>query len=267
MPAWNPTTERVEDSVGVALTSWEETLDRLDADPEAEPAVVMRFGAQVDIQGIIAPSRDADRAIRYLTKYLTKAVAETYTDPDGELVDAGYEAHIDRLHREVRWLPCSPECSNWIRYGIEPKNAGPGLIPGMCPNKAHDRENLGIGGRRVQVSRAWSGKTLAEHKADRATVVREVLAAAGVEAPATDRMSAEVLADDGLPRYVWEPVPDRPGRLRHHGAAVHRPGQAVADRVRARQAAARRPVARQPRRRGPGACGQPFGNHSPAASR
>ena len=207
MPAWNPTTERVEDSTGVALTSWEEALDQLDADPEAEPAVVMRFGSQVDIQGIIAPSRDADRAIRYLTKYLTKAVAETYTDPDGEVVDAGYEAHIDRLHREVRWLPCSPECSNWIRYGIEPKNPGPGLIPGLCPNKAHDRENLGLGGRRVQVSRAWSGKTLAEHKADRATVVREVLAAAGVEAPATDRMSAEVLADDGLPRYVWEPLP------------------------------------------------------------
>ena len=204
MPAWNPATGRVEDSKGVALTSWEEALD---ADPEAEPAVVMRFGSQVDIQGVIAPSRDADRAIRYLTKYLTKAVAETYTDPDGEVVDAGYEAHIDRLHCEVLWLPCSPECSNWIRYGIAPKNPGPGLIPGMCPNKAHDRENLGLGGRRVQVSRAWSGKTLAEHKADRATVVREVLAAAGVEAPATDRMSADVLADDGLPRYVWEPVP------------------------------------------------------------
>jgi hypothetical protein len=38
-------------------------------------------------------------------------------------------------------------------------------------------------------------------------VVRAVLAAAGVEAPATDRTSADVLADDGLPRYVWEPVP------------------------------------------------------------
>lgn len=207
MPAWNPTTERVEDSTGVALTSWDEALDELDADPEAEPAVVMRFGNQVDIQGIIAPSRDADRAIRYLTKYLTKTVAETYTDPDREVVDERYEAHIDRLHREVRWLPCSPDCSNWIRYGIEPKDPGPGLIPGMCPNKAHDRENLGIGGRRVQVSRAWSGKTLAEHKSDRATVVREVLAAAGIEAPATDRMSADALADDGLPRYVWEPVP------------------------------------------------------------
>jgi hypothetical protein len=207
MPAWNPTTERVEDSDGIPLTSWEEALDELDADPTAEPAVVMRFGSQVDIKGIIAPSQDADRAIRYLTKYLTKAVAETYTDPDGETVDPAYEAHIDRLHHEVRWLPCSPECANWIQYGVEPKNPGPGLVPGMCANRAHDRENLGLGGRRVQVSRAWSGKTLSEHKADRATVVREVLAAAGVEAPASDRMSAEVLADDGLPRYVWAPVP------------------------------------------------------------
>lgn len=89
-------TERVEDSNGVALTSWEEALDELDADPEAQPAVVMRFGSQVDIQGIIATSRDADRAIRYLTKYLTKAVAETYTNPDHEAVDDGYEAHIER---------------------------------------------------------------------------------------------------------------------------------------------------------------------------
>lgn len=207
MPAWNPASERVEDANGVPLTSWCEALDELDADPEAQPAVVMRFGRQLDIKGIIAPSRDADRAIRYLTKYLTKAVAETYTAPDAEAIDPAYEEHIDRLHAEVRWLPCSPQCANWIRYGIEPKSPGPGLVPGMCGNKAHDRENLGIGGRRVQVSRAWSGKTLAEHKADRATVVRKVLAAAGVEAPDRDRMASDALGADGLPRYVWEAVP------------------------------------------------------------
>ena len=85
-------------------------------------------------------------------------------------------------------------------------------MPGLRGNKAHDRENLGISGRRVQVSRAWSGKTLSEHRADRATVVREVLAAAGVEAPATDRLRADVLAADGLPRYVWEPVPSSEAR-------------------------------------------------------
>jgi hypothetical protein len=77
----------------------------------------------------------------------------------------------------------------------------------MCGNRAHDRENLGIGGRRVQVSRSWSGKTLSDHKADRAAVVREVLAAAGVEALASDRLGADVRAADGVPRYVWEPVP------------------------------------------------------------
>ena len=53
------------------------------------------------------------------------------------------------------------------------------------------------------VSRDWSGKTLAEHKADRATVVREALLSAGVVAPEIERMAADVKASDGLPRYVW----------------------------------------------------------------
>jgi len=30
-----------------------------------------------------------------------------------------------------------------------PKNPGPGLAPGMCPSQAHDRENLGMGGREL----------------------------------------------------------------------------------------------------------------------
>jgi hypothetical protein len=42
------------------------------------------------------------------------------------------------------------------------------------------------------------------HRADRAAVVREVLAEGGIEAPETDRMAATVLAKDGLPRYAWE---------------------------------------------------------------
>ena len=79
---------------------------------------------------------------------------------------------------------------DWLRHGIQPKNAGSGLSPGMCPSKAHDRENLGLGGRRVQVSRAWSGRTLSQHLADRAAVVREVLKEAGIAAPEVDRMAA-----------------------------------------------------------------------------
>jgi hypothetical protein len=101
-------------------------------------------------------------------------------------------------------LLCAPECWNWLRYGIQPKNASPAL---GCPSKAHRREHLGLGGRRVQVSRAWSGKTLPEHRADRATVVREVLKEAGIEAPDAARMAAATLAADGLPRFVWEDLP------------------------------------------------------------
>ncbi len=191
----------------MTLPTWEDALDELGADPTAQPAVVMRLGTQVDIQGIIAPSADADRSIRYLTKYLTKDIAETYTAPDGTPPDPAYQRHIDRLHEHVSVMPCSPECSNWLRYGVTPKDAGPDLDHGSCPSAAHQRENLGLGGRRVQVSRAWSGKTLSEHKADRATVVRQVLKEAGIETPDADRMAADVLAEDGLPRFVWEDVP------------------------------------------------------------
>jgi hypothetical protein len=65
------------------------------------------------------------------------------------------------------------------------------MRPGRCTGKAHRREHLGYAGRRVLVSRKWSGKTLADHRADR---------------------KAWLLATLGLPdtddptRYTWEPV-------------------------------------------------------------
>ena len=122
------------------------------------------------------------------------------------MFDSHYEAHIDRLYDEVRFLPCSPACANWLRFAVQPKDAGPGLAPGRCPSPAHDRENLGLGGRRVQVSRGWSGKTLSDHRADRAAVVRQVLEAAGYQPQEVDRMAAETLASDGEPRYHWQTV-------------------------------------------------------------
>ena len=90
-------------SPGVVLPTWEEALDQVQADPDAEPLHVVRFGTQTDIAGIIAPSEDADRAIRYLTKYLTKSIADTYNpDDDDTPRDWAREAHIDRLHDELR---------------------------------------------------------------------------------------------------------------------------------------------------------------------
>ena len=186
---------------GVMLPTWQQALDQLDADPNTKPVHVMRFGAQHDIAGIIAPSVDADRAVRYLAKYLTKAITDPLDQEDRP--GPAREAHIDRLHAELRWLPCSPRCANWLRYGIQPDRPSPGLVSGHCCSKAHDREHLGIGGRRVLVSRDWSGKTLSEHRADRAGVVREALQSAGMAAPDLERMAADVLSSDGLPRYIW----------------------------------------------------------------
>jgi hypothetical protein len=97
--------------------------------------------------------------------------------------------------------------------GIQPKNPRPGLTPGRCKGKAHDTAHLGYAGRRVQASRKWSGKTLADHRADRKDWL---LAALGV--PATDPA-----------RYSWEPVaPDDPDHLDRARRLLH----AVADRAR-----------------------------------
>jgi len=98
-------------------------------------------------------------------------------------------------------VPCPAEVR--LRYGLTPEDAGPGLVPGICASLAHDRENLGLGGRRVPVSRRCSGKTLTEHPAGRREVAAQVLAAAGIEAPDADRLAADRTLPDGSPRFLW----------------------------------------------------------------
>ncbi len=208
LPIWDRDTGQfVDPDTGASLPTWEEATRGLE-----EPAHVVCFGKQVDIKGLLGGTADCDRAVRYLCKYLTKNVADTYTDQHPtEAAATAYQAHIDRLHAEVQRLPCSPSCGNWLRYGVTPKDSGPGMVPGLCASPAHERENLGLGGRRVLVSRQWSGKTLTQHKADRRDVVREVLAAAGIDAPEADRLAADRTLPDGSPRFVWADV--EPGQV------------------------------------------------------
>jgi hypothetical protein len=207
-PVWDDETRAYRDALtGDRLTTWEQALDVLDADPGARPAHTVRLGPQIDVKGLVGGTPDTDRAVNYLCKYLTKSVADVYSAGPHTEPDTAYERHIDRLHEHIRWLPCTPGCGNWLRFGVEPKDPGPGMVPGQCPGKAHERECLGLGGRRVLVSRAWTGKTLTAHRADRADVVRQVLQAAGIEPPEARRAAADVLAADGRPRYVWEDVP------------------------------------------------------------
>jgi hypothetical protein len=74
-----------------------------------------------------------------------------------------------------------------LRYGIVPKGASPKTVAGQCKGKAHRRCTLGLPGRRVLVSRKWSGKTLPDHRADREEFVRQLLASAGMDKPDRNR--------------------------------------------------------------------------------
>jgi hypothetical protein len=131
LPVWDEGSGNYLDpATGELLQAWDDALDAIG--PADQPQHVARFGAQFDAEGVLAGSKDANRCIGYLTKYLTKQVAECHV-PETD----AQQAHADRLAKALRYEPCSPTCANWLRFGIQPKNARPGLIPGACKGKAH----------------------------------------------------------------------------------------------------------------------------------
>ncbi|MFI7440798.1 replication initiator [Nonomuraea indica] len=189
-PVWQDGIGYLDPDTGEVLPTWEQALDQLDADQDAEPLHVVRFGQQHNIQSVLAGTPAAGKWLGYLTKYLTKSLADPL---DATAHSTARREHAARLIEALRAEPCSPTCANWLRYGIQPKNAKPGMLPGRCRGKAHKPDHLGYAGRRVLVSRKWSNKTLAEHKQDRRTWVLEALG-----------------QPDQTPdphRYVWKPVP------------------------------------------------------------
>jgi hypothetical protein len=202
VPVWSPTADNgnggyIDPDTKTELPTWDEALDALDQDDE--PAHVARFGTQVDVQGLLAGSPKAEKAIGYMVKYLVKSLGDTLdptpttdshenrvsaeTDRDHNDSAARITAHRDRLVEALRYEPCSPTCPNWLRYGIQPKNARDGQRPGCCRSKAHKPSHLGYAGRRVLVSRKWTGKTLTDHRADRRT---HVLTTLGISATDPD---------------------------------------------------------------------------------
>jgi hypothetical protein len=207
LPVWaDQAAGYIDPATGEVLPTWDEALDAIG--PYDLPWHVARFGDRFDAQGVLAGSPQASRCIGYLTKYLTKHVGACH-----QATTSAEQDHAARLAEALRFQPCSPRCANWLRYGIQPKNARPGQAPGACKGKAHDADHLGYAGRRVLVSRKWSGKTLADHRTDRKDWLLWTL---GV--PATDPA-----------RYTWEIVTpadtdfmDHPRRMLH----------IVADRIR-----------------------------------
>ena len=224
LPLWDEdTASYIDPSTGERLPSWDDALDAIG--DQDEPLHVARFGERFDAQGVLAGSKDAARCIGYLTKYLTKQVADCH-----QATTDAQQAHADRLADALRYEPCSPTCANWLRYGVQPKNPRNGLRPGACKGKAHRREYLGYAGRRVLVSRKWSGKTLADHRADR----REWL------------ITTLGLSATDPSRYAWETVtPSDPDHMSHPQRLLH----VVADRIRWQEAlteARRRAAAHDP---------------------
>ncbi|WP_216905905.1 helitron helicase-like domain-containing protein [Nocardia noduli] len=186
LPVWDwQAMTFVDPDSGQPLTGWDEALDILDTVDDLRPAYTVRFGERMDpghIKGHI-PGNKADAAIGYVTKYLTKAVSEVL-----ETDSVRTAIHYDRLHAELQHTPCSPKCPVWLRYGIVPKGASDKTVAGKCKGKAHRRDTLGLPGRRVLVSRRWSGKTLPDHKADRIEFVRQLLASVGIVKPDNPRL-------------------------------------------------------------------------------
>jgi len=126
LPVWHDASGNYLDpATGEVLPTWDEALDAIA--PDDEPLHVARFGERFDAQGVIAGSRDANRCIGYLTKYLTKHVADCH-----QARTPAQHEHAERLADALRYEPCSPTCANWLRYGVQPKNPRPGLRPGHC---------------------------------------------------------------------------------------------------------------------------------------
>jgi hypothetical protein len=218
----------VDPKTRTPLTTWAASLDQLET-PDARPAYIARLGSidPREMKGIEAGSRDTERCIRYVTKYLTKDLGDQ-TTPRGQ----AQRAHTDRMHAELSALPCSPTCANWLLYEIQPDRAKPGLIPGRCTGKVHQPATLGFTGRRVLISRQWSGKTLADHRADNRAWVKAIIAGAvGGE----DERDTPTEPADQSGRYQFELArpsdPDVP-------PVEHRILRAISTRIRWRSALA-----------------------------
>jgi hypothetical protein len=243
----------VDPHSGQALPTWEQALNTLDTDLDTDPGRgpehVVRFGDQVNMQGVLAGTPLADKLIGYLSKYLTKSVAECHRATTDTAVE-----HQRRLWQELRYTPCSPRCVNWLAYGVQPKDARQAMSAGYCRAKVHQLDTLGLGGRRVLVSRQWSGKTLADHRYDQRAWVRALLKnTLNIDDELDDTTRAQVTAarEGGSPAPIaWElarpgdpDVPDLSRRLlraistsiRHREAiaaakAAGPPGDASPDR-------------------------------------
>jgi hypothetical protein len=134
LPVWYEHARTYLDpATGEVLPTWDDALDAIG--PGDPPRHVARFGAKFDAQGVLAGSKDASKCIWYMTKYLTKQVADCHTpDTDAQRI------HMDRLAEALRYEPCSPRCANWLRYGSR--------SAGCARSRSAPHRGVAVAGRR-----------------------------------------------------------------------------------------------------------------------
>ena len=204
LPVWDEhTSTYLDPDTDEVLPDWDQALDAIgDSD---EPRHVARFGTRFDAQGVLAGSRDASRCIGYLTKYLTKHLGDCHqADTDTQA------AHAERLADALRYEPC-PHAPTGSATASSPRTQGPACAQGPAKAKPIAASTSATPGAASWCRAKWSGKTLADHRADRRTWLTSALGL-----PATDPR-----------RYTWEPVkPGDPDHMPNGQRLLH----VVADR-------------------------------------
>ena len=195
--------------------------------PDDEPQHVARFGDRFDAQGVHRRIHETPTGcIGYLTKYLTKHVADCHQAPTPSPArargTAGRRAPVRAVLADVRELAALRRPAARTR--------GRACGPGTARARRTAASTSATPGRRVLVSRKWSGKTLADHRADRrAWLMRH----------------ARTPGQPTRPAYTWEPVtPGDPDHMPHCAAAAARRRRPPAMASRARRGQTPRPAAR-----------------------
>ena len=124
---------------GQPLPTWDEALDADRRRPGRQPGARDPVRRRRSTSKASSPApRRAGGCLRYLAKYLTKAVAECH-DP----TPAPPSSTSTGSTEELRWTPCSPRCANWLLYGVQPegapRRARPRPLPGQGPPPRHPR--------------------------------------------------------------------------------------------------------------------------------
>ncbi len=118
LPVWDEHSGNYLDpGTGEVLPTWDQALDAIG--PDDAPLHVARFGDRFDAQGVLAGSKDASRCIGYLTKYLTKQIADCY-----QLGTDAQAAHAARSRRNCGTSRARPGARTGSATASSPKEAG-----------------------------------------------------------------------------------------------------------------------------------------------